>query len=494
VTQPKDLERFAGNFFTWIGGSNYTDQPDVQVQRFVDGKWTDYAGQAGEVPVTLKYPQGTEAPSFETGSFEWRWSAHFEAFAAPFETNEGTRSTPVGNYRFVVNGRRRKGRQEVPYHVESKSFAVRPWSGVTVSDLKRDGDGHVSFQVGPRSVDKKHKDVDNGQTVSVPEVGPIDYPDSYTYGAGDPLPRFIKDEPAIKRDPAAPGDPSKGELYCFACRFRPWLDSGDADHATFALVAGDGSTRTVTATKQGDRWRSEEALGSGETAFVPRGCVQDEFGDFNGAGSAGAGASGASAPAACAVSEPPAPPVEGGPGGGGGSGAGGVPGAGGPNGNGLLGPGGAPGKGAKGPGCARATGRVRGRTLGRTRLGRRRAAQRKAFPSFTRPRRRVDRFCFADGRHMRIGYRRDRAALILVSSRHYRIRGVRPGSSLRTLRRRVPRLRRFHIGANLWYVAPGRSARLVFKVRRGRVLEVGLADRRLARGAKSTRSFLRSFS
>ncbi len=481
VTQPKDLERFAGNFFTWVGGSNYTDQPDVKVQRFVDGKWEDYDGQAGELPVTVKYPQGTDTPSFETGSFEWRWSAHFEAFAAPFDTNEGNRSTPVGTYRFVVAGHRREGGKVVPYGVESKTFAVRPWSGVTVNDLQRDGDGRASFRVGPRTKDKKHEDMDNGSQVTVPEVGPIDYPDSYTYGPGDPLPRFIKDGPSIKRDPAAPGDPSKGELYCFACRFRPWLDSGDADHATFAFVAADGSTRRVAATREGDRWRSDAPLAEGETAWVPRGCVQDSFGDFNGAG-AGAGAG--SAPAACAVQEPPAGP---GDGGGGSAGDGG-----GPSGNGTLGPSGKPG--GRRSSCIRATGRVRGRTLGRTRLGRRRAGQRKAFPSFTRPRRRVDRFCFSDGRHLRIGYRGDRAALLLVSSRHYAIRGVRPGSRLHTLRRRLPRLARFHIGANLWYVARGRSARLVFKVRRGRVLEVGLADSRRMRGYRATRRFLRSFS
>ena len=33
VTQPADVERFGASFFTWNGGSNFTDNPMVKVQR-----------------------------------------------------------------------------------------------------------------------------------------------------------------------------------------------------------------------------------------------------------------------------------------------------------------------------------------------------------------------------------------------------------------------------------------------------------------------------
>src|SRR3954467_6253086 len=38
VTQPKDIQRFDAATFTWVGGNNYTDNPDVKVERLVDGQ------------------------------------------------------------------------------------------------------------------------------------------------------------------------------------------------------------------------------------------------------------------------------------------------------------------------------------------------------------------------------------------------------------------------------------------------------------------------
>ena len=110
VTEPADIvERFDGTLFTWVGGSNYTDDPRVRLQRRVEGGWDAFAGQSGELPVTLRYPQAGDVASFENGSFKWRWTAHFEAFAARFDPIEGDRATPPGRYRFVVRGERRAG-------------------------------------------------------------------------------------------------------------------------------------------------------------------------------------------------------------------------------------------------------------------------------------------------------------------------------------------------------------------------------------------------
>ena len=46
------MQRFDATLFTWNGGSNYTDDPHVRVERRV-GAWEEYAGMRGELPVTL---------------------------------------------------------------------------------------------------------------------------------------------------------------------------------------------------------------------------------------------------------------------------------------------------------------------------------------------------------------------------------------------------------------------------------------------------------
>ena len=56
--------------------------------------------------------------------------------------------------------------------------------------------------------------------------------------------------------------------------------------------------------------------------------------------------------------------------------------------------------------CAAAKGRLRGKAVGASALGRRRATNRRRFPSssFTRPRRTMDRFCLVGSRAIRVGY------------------------------------------------------------------------------------------
>jgi hypothetical protein len=60
------------------------------------------------------------------------------------------------------------------------------------------------------------------------------------------------------------------------------------------------------------------------------------------------------------------------------------------------------------------------------------------------------------------------------------------------VRRRLRGERRFRVGRDSWYLAGGRSARVVVKVRRGRVTDLGLADLRLTFGSRA-RAFVRSF-
>ncbi|HEX9823042.1 MAG TPA: neutral/alkaline non-lysosomal ceramidase N-terminal domain-containing protein [Actinomycetota bacterium] len=282
LDQPEDIERFDAAFFTWRGGSNYTDNPSAVVERQTGEGWKRYGDMSGEVVVTLEFPETPEdglAPYLQ-GNQEWRWTAHFEAFSSHF-TDLGERPgvTPAGTYRFVVDGRRRILGAAFPYHLESETFEVRPWSGITVEDLRVDGDGRVSFVVGPtRQIEVPA--VGGGNLTAT--IGPIDYPDSYQSPA-----RFIREQRTFVRDPAAPNDPSLFEWYCYTCSFRPWADTGDVASAFVTFEHPDGTTDIVPAhLGEGGRWHTTVTLNPGGTAFVAAGGITSEHGETNGTDSA----------------------------------------------------------------------------------------------------------------------------------------------------------------------------------------------------------------
>ncbi len=268
----------------------------MEVQRQVKGRWVQFADQSGEVPTFVHFPvnqrEGSPADvaDYAFGRYTWRWTADFEAFASSFDTGMGSLATPAGSYRFVVAGLRREGGKPVPYHVVSDAFRVDPWQGVTADDLRRDGDGTVSFAAGPRHQVSGSNLNNDGDVVSGVEIGPIDYPDTYS-DPGDPrLPRFIRHVRQFVRDPAAATDPTQFEWYCLQCSFRPWIDSGDAASATVTFVDPHGRTTAVRAVEQGSglgaRWVATKPLAAGWSAFVASGDLCDRYGDFNGAASA----------------------------------------------------------------------------------------------------------------------------------------------------------------------------------------------------------------
>jgi hypothetical protein len=288
VDQPKDIRRFSAAFVSWIGGSNYTDDPVVTVERRRGDDWETFADQSGEVPVTVKFPQPADVPAYAMGQQKWRWTAHFEAFASDLrDLGERPSATPVGTYRFVIKGRRREGRKVVSYSLRSKAFDVRRWDGITVPEIRDDG-GAVSFTVGPTStyrvpslepggggrVEQKVEGAGSGDVVAT--VGPIDYPDTYESPA-----KFIKPARTVMRDGAAPNDPSQFEWYCLDCSFRPWIDTGEPSCAEVTYVGATGRARAVRARESGGRWVASVALRSGELALVRPGGVEDGFGQVN---------------------------------------------------------------------------------------------------------------------------------------------------------------------------------------------------------------------
>ena len=145
--------------------------------------------------------------------------------------------------------------------------------------------------------------------------------------------------------------------------------------------------------------------------------------------------------------------------------------------------------------CPSPTGRLAGASLGPLKLGLTRARARGLLRhSSTRGRRYMDFFCLTSS-GIRAGYPspkllrelspgerrrvRGRVVLALTASRHYALHGVRPGSRLAKVARRLRVGRGLRIGLNTWYIAPGRVANGVLKIRHGVMDEIGIANERL---------------
>ena len=160
--------------------------------------------------------------------------------------------------------------------------------------------------------------------------------------------------------------------------------------------------------------------------------------------------------------------------------------------------------------CPDATGRLSGAALGRLHLGETRGSARRRFRRVrTRHLHYMDFFCLA-GNGIRAGYTspklsrrlsarqrqrvRNRVVLLLTANRHYALNGIRPGTRARSIQRQLHHAQRYQVGRNTWYVLRRRAAPGVLKVARGRVQEIGIADRHLTTTPRATRRLLASFA
>ena len=281
VSQPKDIQRFDAAITSWRGGDNYVDNPTVSVQRRVKGGgWQTYADQdGGRVVTTVKFPSLGNVTDYLAGNQQWIWTATFEAYVSRYALPATDRATPPDTYRFVIEGQRQLGHKSTAYHLESQTFTVSPWSGITADAIKVQRSGKVAVQIGPR-----HEVSVPGGKPDKATLGPIDYPDSYAGAAG--APRFIKHVRTLVRDPAAPSNPSLFEWYCLNCSFRPWMDTGNAKTVTLTFMRKGRHPRHVKARRHGDLWVTGKALPHGWRARVSPGAIRDAYGDRNGAPSA----------------------------------------------------------------------------------------------------------------------------------------------------------------------------------------------------------------
>ncbi|MEA2646880.1 MAG: hypothetical protein QOE92_1963 [Chloroflexota bacterium] len=303
IEQPHDIQRFDRADFTWVGGDNYVDSPNVTVEREVaPGQWVTQGNSFGDVQVDIEYPEKLKnsTATYRSGSFTWKWHAHFEAFDSDIDTASFGRQTPAGTYRFVVNGNHRTGvvPKTKPYTVISSNFQVKPWEGITVPTIQLDGDGHVSFSVGPTVVrdyntDEYKNNPQNPAHMHPETVGPIAYPDVYQTSAyptsaqtGDHIfPRIQRNEIVDQHGV------NTHQRWCFSCSFRPWKDTGTVASAMLHVTHSDGTTTDIP-TAQGSGasaaspWRSGTTLAPCDSAQVLRAGIHDTFGEFNGGASA----------------------------------------------------------------------------------------------------------------------------------------------------------------------------------------------------------------
>jgi hypothetical protein len=232
------------------------------------------------VQLMLRFPKLEELPAWRLGAFAWRWTAAFEAYSSDVEQADASgtprRQTPAGTYRFVVDGQHRPapGAAARPYRLESRSFTVSRWDGLTAEDVRIEPDGTVSFAPGPVRTHTFGTD-------RIYTVGPVDYPDAY-----DSPFRFLDGERRLFTYGLA--DAARHQQYCPRCTFKPWADTGELESATVTVRKPGGGTRTLRARPEAGtgRWRTTGTLEAGEAALVAPGGLVDAFGETNGAPSA----------------------------------------------------------------------------------------------------------------------------------------------------------------------------------------------------------------
>ncbi len=251
VDSPTDIERFDAAKLSWIGGSNWTDNPAIVVQKDDSaGGWTTVATQeGGEIVLTLRYDSPFSAAPLDwlLGNKLYRWTATWEVFE----------ETAPGSYRFVVDGHHRRGGAANAYRLESEPFTVAVWKGLVVHDLTA-ANGVASFAVRGVELGGGELETDDDFTLAPDEVH---YPD--TYEASGPYVR-------VGYETSGP------HLYCYRCTFRPWANTGKV--ASVDVLVNGAPT---TASFDGTRW-SVSGLASGDVVEVPAGGVVDELGNTNG--------------------------------------------------------------------------------------------------------------------------------------------------------------------------------------------------------------------
>ncbi len=101
-----------------------------------------------------------------------------------------------------------------------------------------------------------------------------------------------------------------------------------------------------------------------------------------------------------------------------------------------------------------------------------------------------DNFCLYGGWGIRAAYKSQRIVLLLTANPFYEVEGVTPGLPVALAARHLRLGKVFPVGANDWYSAHGSASNYLFKVRRGIIQEIGIANKRDTNTRAEQKSFL----
>ena len=159
--------------------------------------------------------------------------------------------------------------------------------------------------------------------------------------------------------------------------------------------------------------------------------------------------------------------------------------------------------------CPAAKGRLSKRSLGPAKLGAKRKQVRRALRgSHRKGSNHVDTFCL-NPNGIRVGFARSkvlrhapratkrhlrgRSVIVISSNGRYRLRGVHPGTSLKSAKRKLHLRGAIRVGKDRWFFSRNGRTNAVIRADGGTVAEVGIANRKLTGKKHQQRRFLKSF-
>jgi hypothetical protein len=143
--------------------------------------------------------------------------------------------------------------------------------------------------------------------------------------------------------------------------------------------------------------------------------------------------------------------------------------------------------------CPKPTGALTAGKIGPLKLGETRTAARKALKKYAVTHYGFDNFCLFGGWGIRGAYKSNKFVLLLTANPYYKLASVSVGLKITKVAKRLKLGKVIPIGLNDWYIAPGTRSNYVFKVRRGIIQEIGIANKRDTTTRTQQKRFLASF-
>ena len=251
-------QRFNAATFRWVGGDNLTDDPDVVVERLVDGAVAapTPTRAARCRPCSTSRPSvaaslpSTTAPVRSAGPGR----RSFEAFDAYPRAAVPGGQVPNGTYRFLVRGASHTGGAVVPYALASQPFRVGRWTGLRAASRRRAPAAAVTLHAPARSSTR-------GPTARRSGSSPT------TSAASTQGPATPTTASCAAPAPSGPGPRPGGS---WPRRSTSWRRTGGSARSVPAVSTGDGA------------WTADAHLAPGEHAVVPAGALRDGYGETNG--------------------------------------------------------------------------------------------------------------------------------------------------------------------------------------------------------------------